>query len=74
MERLEELLVYNPRARFGIALGDEWSVWDLTEEWQIDEGEILSMGKATPFAGWRVMGRNCLTVCDGRDSYARSVL
>ena len=45
-------------------------VWDLTEEWQIDERELLSMGKATPFEGWRVMGRNYLTVCDGKVAYS----
>ena len=69
MERLEDLLIYNPRARFDIPLGNEFSVWDLTEEWQIDEREFLSMGKATPFAGWRVTGRNYLTVCDGKIAY-----
>lgn len=63
MERLEELLIYNPRARFSIPLGNDWSVWDLTEEWQIDRREMLSKGRATPFEGWRVMGRNYLTVC-----------
>ena len=69
MERLEELLVYAPRRRFGIPLGNDYSVWDLSEEWQIDEREMLSMGKATPFDGWRVTGRNYLTVCDGRVAY-----
>lgn len=65
MERLEDLLIYNPRARFNIPLGNDWSVWDLTEEWQIDRREMLSKGRATPFEGWRVMGRNYLTVCGG---------
>ena len=69
MDRLKDLLVYNPRRRFDIPLGNDYSVWDLTEEWQIDEREILSMGKATPFDGWRVMGRNYLTVCDGKIAY-----
>ena len=69
MDRLEDLLVYNPRLRFGIPLGNDYSVWDLTEEWQIDKREMLSMGKATPFEGWRVMGRNYLTVCDGRIAF-----
>ena len=69
MERLEDLLIYNPRARFNIPLGDDWSVWDLTEEWQINKREMLSMGCATPFDGWRVSGRNYLTVCDGKIAY-----
>ena len=69
MEQLEKLLVYNPRRRFGIPLGSDYSVWDLSDEWTIDEAEMLSMGKATPFAGWRVCGRNWLTVSDGRPVY-----
>ena len=69
MDRLEQLIVYNPRRRFGIPLGNDYSVWDLTEEWTIEKEELLSMGKATPFEGWRVMGRNYLTVCDGRIAY-----
>ena len=70
MDRLEQLLVYNPRRRFGIPLGNDYSVWDLTEEWTIEKEELLSMGKATPFEGWRVMGRNYLTVCDGKIAYS----
>ena len=35
MEKLEQLLVYNPRRRFGIPLGNDYSVWDLSEEWNI---------------------------------------
>ena len=70
MEKLEELLVHNPRRRFGIPLGNDYSVWDLTEEWTIEKEELLSMGKATPFEGWRVMGRNYLTVCGGRIAYS----
>ena len=70
MEKLEELMVYNPRRRFGIDLGNDYSVWDLTEEWTIEPGELLSMGKASPFTGWRVTGRNYLTVCDGKVAYS----
>lgn len=73
MERLEQLLVYNPRRRFGIPLGNDYSVWDLTEEWTIEKEELLSMGKATPFEGWRVMGRNYLTVCDGKIAYNSAI-
>ena len=70
MDRLEQLLVYNPRRRFGIPLGNDYSVWDLTEEWTIEKEELLSMGKATPFEGWRVSGRNYLTVCGGKIAYS----
>ncbi len=70
MEKLEELMVYNPRKRFGIPLGNDYSVWNLDAEWNITpELDFLSMGKATPFEGWRVKGVNVLTVCDGKPVY-----
>lgn len=70
MDKLEQLLVYNPRRRFGIPLGNDYSVWDLSEEWNISGDAMLSKGKATPFDGWHVMGRNYLTVCGGRAVYS----
>ena len=73
MDRLEELLIYAPRRRFGIPLGNDYSVWDLGTEWTITpELDFLSKGKATPFEGWRVAGVNVLTVCDGKIAYTRS--
>ena len=69
MDRLVELLVINPRKRFGIDLGCDYSVWDLEEEYEVDPDDFLSMGKATPFAGWKVNGRCLLTVCDGKVVY-----
>ena len=69
MDRLVELLVTNPRKRFGIELGCDYSVWDLNEEYTVDPAEFLSLGKATPFEGWKVNGRCLLTVCDGNVVY-----
>ena len=69
MERLMELLVTNPRARFGLPLGADFSVWDLDAEYEIDPAHFLSMGKATPFEGWKVQGKCLLTVCDGKIVY-----
>ena len=69
MDRLVDLLVINPRKRFGIDLGCDYSVWDLNEEYTVDPAEFLSMGKATPFEGWKVFGRCLLTVCDGKVVY-----
>ena len=72
MEQLQDCLVYNPRNRFNIPLGNDYSVWDLEEEWTIDTSEFLSKGKATPFEGWSVFGKNYLTVCDGVEAYNRN--
>ena len=69
LDRLMELLVTNPRKRFGIELGCDFSVWDLNAEYAIDPEEFLSMGKATPLAGWKVFGRCMATVCDGKVVY-----
>lgn len=69
MEQLQDCLVYNPRNRFNIPLGNDYSVWDLEEEWTIDTSKFLSRGKATPFEGWSVFGKNYLTVCDGVEVY-----
>ena len=70
MDRLSELIVSAPRERFGVPLSEGgWSLWDLEAEYAIDPNEFLSMGKATPFAGLRVFGRNLMTVCGGRIVY-----
>ncbi len=69
-ERLVELLVTAPRARFGLRLGNDFSVWS-TEEFTVDPRDFLSMGKATPFEGERLLGVNLLTVADGRIVYSR---
>ncbi len=70
MERLMELLVYKPRERFSIPLGEEdYSVWDLEAETVIDPKDFLSKGKATPFAGWKVNGICRKTVMNGITVY-----
>ena len=71
MERLVELLVINPRERFGIQLGCDYSIWDLEEEYAVDPAEFVSLGKATPFEGWKVNGRCLATVCDGKLVYRK---
>ena len=71
MDRLVELLVINPRKRFGIALGCDYSIWDLEDEYTVDPAEFVSMGKATPFEGWKVNGRCLATVCDGNIVYKK---
>jgi len=69
MDRLMELLVVNPRKRFGISLGCDFSIWDLDEEYTVDPADFLSMGKASPFTGWKVQGKCLATVCDGKIVY-----
>ena len=71
MDRLMELLVYNPRRRFGLKLGESYSVWKLDEEYTVDPERFISMGKATPFAGDRLFGRCMATVYNGKVVYKR---
>ena len=71
MNRLVELMVINPRKRFDIPLGCDYSIWDIEEEYTIDPAEFVSMGKATPFEGWKVNGRCLATVCDGKIVYKK---
>ena len=69
LDRLLDLLVVNPRKRFHIPLGEDYSVWRLDEKTVIDPRDFLSQGKATPFEGMEVFGKCCLTVCDGKIVY-----
>ncbi len=57
LEKLVELLVYNPRERFGLPIGDGLSVWRLDEEFTVDPADFISKGKATPFEGVRLFGK-----------------
>lgn len=68
MERLIELLCTAPRRRFGLEIGAraDFSLWDLNESYEIDPAQFSSMGRSTPFAGWRVNGRCRMTVCGGQ--------
>ena len=66
MDRLMEVMVYNPRKRFNLPLGEDFSIWDLDAEYEVDPAEFVSLGKATTFNGWKVNGRCMATVCDGR--------
>ena len=69
LDRLVQLLCINPRRRFGIPLGTDYSIWDLNAQYTVDPEDFLSMGKATPFAGWRVNGKCMATVCNGELVY-----
>jgi len=69
MDRLIDALVWNPRRRFGLPLGNDFSVWDLDREFTVDPNEFLSKGRATPLTGMKLLGRNLLTVHNGKIVY-----
>ena len=69
LEKLVDLMAIAPRKRFGIPMGEDYCVWDLSAEETVDPGQFLSKGKATPFAGCKLLGKCLLTVCDGNIVY-----
>ena len=69
LEKLIDLLVRNPRERFGIPCGNDFTVWDLEAVGVVDPADFLSMGKATPFHGWLIHGKCIATVCDEKIVY-----
>ena len=62
LEQLVSLMSENPRARFGIPLDGDYTIWDLDDEYTIDPARFYSMGRSTPFEDWPVLGRCLLTV------------
>lgn len=71
LEKLMDLLHNNAKKRFGIGTDIEenapadFTVFDLNQEFTIDSKNFVSMGKATPFDGWKVYGKCLLTVKNG---------
>ena len=69
LDRLVELMCHNPRRRFNLPVGNDFTVWDLDALVTVDPEEFLSKGHATPFEGWQLYGKNLLTVHDGKIVY-----
>ena len=69
VERLLELLVYNPRRRFGVEDKGSFTVFRTDTEYEISADDFLSKGKSTPFLGERVFGECLLTVSNGKLAY-----
>jgi len=69
MEKAMELLVFNARKRFGISLGNDFTVWDLKALEKVEPEKFISMGKATPFKGWELFGKCLFTVKNGKIVY-----
>ena len=69
LDKLTDLLVYNPRERFALPVGESFSIWSLDEKFTVDPSEFISMGKATPFEGTKLFGRCAGTVYNGKTVY-----
>ena len=73
LEKLTELMSAAPARRFKLPGGaieagkpEDLAVFDTDTDYKIDPAEFASMGRATPFEGWRVKGKCLMTVCAGR--------
>ncbi len=71
LEKLIELMSLNPRRRFNIPQGDDFTVWDLSKTETVNPGEFLSLGRATPFEGDTLYGSCVLTVKNGKVVYKK---
>lgn len=69
LERLVEMMAIAPRKRFGLPMGDDYTVMDLENPYVLDSSRFLSMGKCTPFDGWTVYGKTQMTFRNGKIVY-----
>ncbi len=68
MERLLELLVYNPNKRFNVQT-QGFTVIETETPFIVDCKELLSKGKSTPFEGYSLYGKTKLTACGDKIVY-----
>ncbi len=69
LEKLVELLSINPRKRFNINSDAGYCVWDVKDSYTLNSDSFLSMGKATPWEGEQLYGKNILTVYNNKEIY-----
>ena len=68
IDSLVELLTINPNKRFNIK-NEGFTLFEVDSPYIVDTQEFLSKGKATPFEGYSLFGKNLLTVINGRVAY-----
>ena len=76
LEKLIGLMSVNPRKLFDLPGGEikegeiaDLALLDLDAKWIVDPDDFLSMGRATPFEGWQLQGKNIMTMCGGKIVY-----
>lgn len=75
LERLIEAMSIAPRRIFriggGVAVGEkaDLTLIDTRSEFILDSRDFLSKGRSTPFEGWKVKGRICMTLKNGVPVY-----
>lgn len=76
---LNELLkrfTVNPARLLGLSIGElapgrdaDICIFDPELEWEVNKADFVSKGKNTPFHGWRLKGRNLMTIVKGKVVY-----
>ena len=66
LDKLLALMSDNPKRRFGIDSGSDFTVLETDTPYEIDSSKFLSKGRSTPFEGRTVYGRCITTVCGGK--------
>ena len=76
LEKLIELMSVKPREIFNlgsgkIAVGEkaDLALIDINRKFTVNPDEFKSMGRATPFEGWELCGKNIMTICEGEVVY-----
>ncbi len=62
-------LLHIPYGRLSPGQTADLIVFDPERPWTVDPARFLSKGKNTPFAGWRLKGKNLLTLSKGKIVY-----
>ena len=66
LERVIDSLVYAPRKIFSIPVNpNDFTIYDLEEEYSINSDTFLSKARSTPFDGMNVFGKCVATIHDG---------
>lgn len=57
LDKLVEVMSTRPAAIMGLDMTGKTAQFDVETEWVIDPEKFISKGHATPFAGWKVVGK-----------------
>ena len=66
LEKLVELMHENPKKRFNIKTGADFTVFDLNKKWTVNPEEFKTMGRSTPFKDMEFYGKCVMTICGGK--------